>query len=121
MNISSVVVSTKPKDTKKVIDKLKKIDGVDYHMHDELGRVIVTIEAIDVSEEIKILKKIEKTEHVISADMSYTYAKDELEKERALIGKSDDKILEKLDEDANKTIYTGSIYNFLGDKEKKEK
>lgn len=118
MNVSSVVVLTKPKNLKKVIDELKKLEneGVDYHFHDELGRIIITIEAPNVSEEVAILKMIERMEHVISADMSYAYAEEELEREKDKVGKNDEKILEALDDDNEEIIYSGSVYNQLGKK-----
>ncbi|MFV0480500.1 MAG: chaperone NapD [Campylobacteraceae bacterium] len=115
MNISSIVVSTLPKNIEKVIERLKKIPHVDYHFHDEMGRIIVTIEAKNVSDEIAVLHKIEKVEGVISADMSYSYAEEELEKERALIGKNDKKIIKDLntEQDANDISYKGSVYTHL--------
>lgn len=44
MNISSIVVQTLPKYLDSVIENLKKSGVCDYHMHDEKGRIIITIE-----------------------------------------------------------------------------
>ena len=52
MNISSIVVQTLPKYLDSVIENLKKSGVCDYHMHDEKGRVIVTIEGENVEEEL---------------------------------------------------------------------
>lgn len=82
MNISGILVQTKPEFTEEVIQNIKKIDQCDYHMHDEKGRIVVTIEGKDVSEEIARLNELQKIDHVISADMMYAYAEDELDKER---------------------------------------
>ena len=78
MNISSIVVQTLPKYLDSVIENLKKSGVCDYHMHDEKGRVIVTIEGENVEEELKKLKVIEAIPHVISADMQMAYSEEEL-------------------------------------------
>lgn len=79
MNISSIVVQTKPEYLEDVINDLKACGVCDYHMHDELGRVIVTIEGAGVAEELKKLKVIESIPHVVSADMQMAYSEDELD------------------------------------------
>ena len=79
MNISSVVVQTVPKYLEEVVQSLKNCDACDYHMHDEKGRIIVTIEGDGVSEELKKMKVIEALPHVVSADMQMAYSEDELD------------------------------------------
>ncbi|MBT3280934.1 MAG: chaperone NapD [Campylobacteraceae bacterium] len=79
MNISSVVVQTVPKYLEKLVEDLKNCDACDYHMHDEKGRIIVTIEGDGVSEELKKMKVIEALPHVVSADMQMAYSEDELD------------------------------------------
>lgn len=79
MNISSVVVQTVPKYLDEVVESLKNSDACDYHMHDEKGRIIITLEGEDVSEELKKMKVIEMIPHVISAEMQMAYSEDELE------------------------------------------
>jgi len=116
MNISGIIVKTLPQYTNDLIEKLKKIQNVDYHFHDELGHIIVTIEAEDVSSEIALLSKIEKLPHVISAEMSYAYAEEELEKERDVILSSKDPVPNTLkDENINaKNIkYQGDVENYI--------
>ena len=73
MNISSIVVQTLPKYIDEVVESLKSCGVCDYHMHDEKGRIIITIEGDGVQEELKKLKVIEAIPHVISADMHKTY------------------------------------------------
>ena len=53
MNISSIVVQTVPKFLDEVVNALKNSDACDYHLHDEKGRIIITIEGEGVSEELK--------------------------------------------------------------------
>ncbi|NPA73759.1 MAG: chaperone NapD, partial [Epsilonproteobacteria bacterium] len=65
MNISSIVVQTLPKYLDEVVNSLKECEVCDYHFHDEKGRIIVTIEGEDVSEELKKLRVIEGLPHVI--------------------------------------------------------
>ena len=79
MNISSVVVQTVPKYLNEVVEALKNCDACDYHLHDEKGRIIITIEGADVSEELKKMKVIEMIPHVVSAEMQMAYSEDELE------------------------------------------
>ena len=78
MNISSIIVQTLPKYVNEVVVSLKNCDVCDYHMHDELGRIIITIEGTGVQEELKKLKVIEAIPHVMSADMQMAYSEDEL-------------------------------------------
>jgi nitrate reductase NapD len=79
MNISSVVVQTVPKYLDQLVEDLKNCDACDYHLHDEKGRIIVTIEGEGVSEELKKMKVIESLPHVVSADMQMAYSEDELD------------------------------------------
>jgi nitrate reductase NapD len=53
MNVSSVVVQTVPKYLDGLVEDLKNCDACDYHMHDEKGRIIITIEGEGVAEELK--------------------------------------------------------------------
>ena len=88
MNISSIVIRSLAEYTEQLVAALKKSDVCDYHLHDET-KIIVTIEGDGISEEIAKLKKIQAMEHVISADMMYSYSEEELDKEKDKIEKSD--------------------------------
>jgi nitrate reductase NapD len=79
MNISSIVVQTVPKYLDEVVEALKQTKECDYHMHDQSGRIIITIEAESVKEELEKLKVIEAIPHVIAADMQMAYSEDELD------------------------------------------
>lgn len=89
MNISSIVVQTKPEFLEQVIKDLKECGVCDYHMHDELGRIIVTIEGDGVSEELKKLKVIEAIPHIVSAEMQMAYSEDELDEHIDVLENSD--------------------------------
>jgi len=82
MNISSIVVQTTPKFLDGVLAELKAAEYCDYHFHDEMGRIIVTIEGEGVEEEIAKLTRIQEMPHVVAADMSFAYSEDELNAER---------------------------------------
>jgi len=79
MNVSSVVVQTVPKYLDGLVEDLKSCDACDYHMHDEKGRIIVTIEGENVGEELKKMKVIQALPHVVAADMQMAYSEDELD------------------------------------------
>ncbi|MDN5060365.1 chaperone NapD [Aliarcobacter butzleri] len=89
MNISSIVVQTLPKNLEEVVKALKASGICDYFMHDELGRIIVTIEGDGVQEELKKLKVIEAIPNVISADMQMAYSQEELDSHLEVLENSD--------------------------------
>ena len=88
MNISSIVIRTLPEHSENLVSELKKSEICDYYLHDET-KIIVTIEGEGISEEIAKLKQIQKMDHVIAADMMYSYSEDELDREKDKIEKSD--------------------------------
>lgn len=111
MNISSVVVQTVPKFLDKVVESLKNSDACDYHLHDEKGRIIITLEGVDVSEELKKMKVIEMIPHVISAEMQMAYSEDELEANMKKLENSDlvPKMLNDDNLDPRDIVYHGDL------------
>lgn len=111
MNISSIVVQTLPKFLDEVVQNLKECEACDYHFHDEKGRVIVTIEGEDVSEELGKLKIIEAIPHVISADMQMAYSEDELDANIKVINESDavPNLLKSEDVEIERVVYHGDL------------
>lgn len=122
MNISSVVAKVKPENLDTMIKCLGEIPHCEYHLHDELGRIILTIEAENLSEEMKTLKAIEATQGVLSAEMIYSYAKDELDSEREKLAQSPDvpAILQEEGVDAKDILYHGSVAHQVEKSMKKE-
>ncbi|MCF6364594.1 MAG: chaperone NapD [Bacteroidales bacterium] len=108
MALSSIIVQTKKEHIENVISSLKNSGLCEYHMNDEKGKIIITVEGKGVEEEISKLQKIQKIENVISAEMVYSYDEDELDKLRENI---DDKIPEWMnsDIDAKNIIYQGDL------------
>ncbi len=83
MNISSIVIQTKPEFVEGIIAICEASDFCDYHFHDvEKGKIVVTIEGESIDEEMAKMKKIEQIPHVICADMMMAYSEDELDAER---------------------------------------
>ena len=113
MNISSIVIRVLPEHCESTLEQMKSSDLCDYFMHDET-KIIVTIEGEDISEEIAKFKQIQKMDHVISADMMYSYSEEELDKEKDKIKKSGD-----INEWLNDTNQNAGLINYAGDLKKK--
>ncbi|MBC34482.1 MAG: nitrate reductase [Bacteroidetes bacterium] len=82
MNISSVVVQCKPESMDEVKRGLLKDDLCEIHLEDDKGRIIITLEGSGIEEEIAKLKKVQSIKGVISAEMMYSYAENELDQIR---------------------------------------
>lgn len=111
MNISSIVVQTLPKFLDEVVESLKNCDVCDYHLHDEKGRIIITIEGKGVEEELKKLKVIENIPHVASADMQMAYSEDELSDHMEVLDNAEivPKVLNDKDVDPRDIVYNGDL------------
>ncbi len=92
MNLSSIVIQTRPEHLESVLKIIKSSPDCEYHIHDEKGRIIVTIDGKDTEEEIGKLKKLQEIPYVVSAEMAFAYSEDELEAEREKLEKSKDNI-----------------------------
>ena len=111
MNISSVVILTKASNIEKVIQIINNSDFCEYHLHDEKGRIVVTIEGDNVGEETGKLKQIQSIPEVISAEMVYSYSEDELDKLKDNLENSDG-IPNWLNDDnikAENIVYNGDL------------
>lgn len=115
MNISSVIIKTN--DLSKCKEELSKIDGAEVALS-ENNTIIVVIQAEDVNQEIEIFNKIEKTKHVISASMHYSYIEDELRDDLANMNNSVNEILNDNSTPINKMQYSGSLYAMMNKKKK---
>ncbi|MGB0989313.1 nitrate reductase [Arcobacter sp. F155] len=110
MNISSIVVQTRPEYLDEVVEALKKCEVCEYHLHDEVGRVIVTIEGNGVQEELEKLRVIEAIPHIVSADMQMAYSEDELDEHMDVLNDAD-VVPKMLNEDipADQIVYRGDL------------
>ncbi|MCD4758650.1 MAG: chaperone NapD [Arcobacteraceae bacterium] len=111
MNISSIVVQTVPKYLDEVVASLKACEVCDYHMHDEKGRIIITIEGEGVKEELEKLRVIEAIPHVVAADMQMAYSEDELNEHMEVLDNADavPKMLNDDNIDLDNIIYRGDL------------
>lgn len=111
MNISSIVVQTLPKYVEEVVENLKKTPECDYHLHDEKGRIIITIEGEGVSEELEKLHVVEAIPHVIAADMQMAFSEDELDEHIEVINNADavPKMLNDDDIKVSDIVYNGDL------------
>ena len=70
MNLSAILVATKPENTLRMIDTLNGIQDVEVFHHDEsTGKIIIIQEAEAIHEEVDGLKKIKKLPGIIMAEM----------------------------------------------------
>ena len=111
MNVSSIVVQTIPKFLDEVVQSLKDCEVCDYHLHDEKGRVIITIEGEGVAEELEKLRVVEAIPHVIAADMQMAYSEDELDAHMEVINNQDvvPKMLNDDDIKVKDIVYNGDL------------
>ncbi|GAX87914.1 periplasmic nitrate reductase NapD [Lebetimonas natsushimae] len=110
MNISSVIVKTKPEHYDAVYMNLLESDLCDVHFGEkEKGIIIVTIEGESVEEEIKKVTAIEDMPYIISANMHMSYNEEELDKLREGIDLN--KTVEELNTEkkAEEIDYKGSL------------
>jgi len=98
MNLSSIVVQVKKVHLDEVIQAIIASEDFEYHLHDESGKIIVTIEGKNTEEEIGKLKKLNAIPNVISAEIAFAYSEEELEKERDNLEKIKDNIPEWLND-----------------------
>lgn len=115
MNISSVIVYIK-KGESKLKEEIEKIRGCEMHLIDQKkGVAIVSIEAENIDEEMKILNAISSLPSVLEAHLHYSYSEKELEQARENISNEISPILDDATpiEDVR---YSGSVYNQMNQK-----
>jgi periplasmic nitrate reductase NapD len=113
MNVSSIVVQTKPEQKEDVLELLENEKEIcDVFYHDEKGRIIVTIEGKNIEEEIRKLNILQKIPNVIAADMVYAYSEEELDADRDAFSFSDDSVPPILNNEnikAEDIVYQGNL------------
>lgn len=111
MNISSIVVQTVPKFLDDVVASLKACEACDYHLHDQKGRIIITIEGESVSDELAKMRIIESIPHIVSAEMQMAYSEDELDRHMEVLNDADlvPKMLHDDSMDVDNIVYRGDL------------
>lgn len=79
MNLSGILVMTKPEHQRRVVTAMEALEGVEVHQVDETtGRIVAVQEAESIHDEIEGVKRIKALPDVIMAEMVYHYlAEDE--------------------------------------------
>jgi len=118
MNVSSIVVQAMSEHIDGLVEHFKQADYCDYYMHDkQKGKIILVIEGENVEEEIEKLVKIQRTPHVMAADMMMTYQEEELDEEFRRL-EAQDPVPEVLNDDSidiRDIVYHGDLkYKNLG-------
>jgi nitrate reductase NapD len=72
MNVSGVLVVVPAADTAAAVEALGALPGVEvHHTHPETGRIVVTVEAETVPDEVEALQRIKALPGVVLAEMVY--------------------------------------------------
>lgn len=77
MNVSSIVVKTDPERLGDAIAEINAIDLCEVHFYDTEGQIIITIEGERIADQIETMKRIQDLPYVLSANLVYSYCKDE--------------------------------------------
>jgi nitrate reductase NapD len=112
MNISSIVIQCKSSNYDEIQKWCEESEICDFHFGEkEKGKIIVTIEGKDVSEEIGKLKAIQQVPGVIAADMMMTYQEDQLDEEIKILQEADPvpDLLKRDDVRAEDVVYHGDL------------
>ena len=70
MNISGVVVACRPEHLDPVAEAVQALPWAQVHHRDDLGRLVVTVEAADGDEGAAHLRELQQLEHVVMAEMA---------------------------------------------------
>lgn len=121
MNISSIVVKTKPECFENVKYMIENIQNCEVYLSDEKSsQIIVVLEVDSTEQEVAINNALEQLEGVVNANMHYTYQEDEL---NAQIRQIDGSLPEFLNNDEvplDSISYNGSVANLMGKKRLKK-
>ena len=82
MNISSVVIRTRPEQLATVRRQLAALPGVELHTETPDGRLVVTVEDTDVASAADTYVSLHNIDGVLGASLVYQYSDDGLEPER---------------------------------------
>jgi len=116
MNISSVVVITKPEKVKDVVKALEESGLCEVHLYDEQGRIVVIIEAEETNEEAFKLRQIQMIPDVLTANMVFSYSEEEWEKAQQYLEQLSNEVPDMLNDEnirAENIVYKGHIKGYI--------
>lgn len=73
MNISSIIVNSRPQDVAMLAGRLADLPGVDVHAQLADGRIVITVEDTPESAPTQTLMDLQNLPGVLSAAMVYNY------------------------------------------------
>lgn len=71
MDISGVLIQTRPENLQQVSGHLAKIPGVDIHLVDEKGRIVITVEKDNSHQLADAVLNLQSVVGVVSAQIVY--------------------------------------------------
>ena len=80
MNFSSVLIETEPHHLELLLTEISALPNTEVHFTDpDKGRIVVTLEAESVDDEVEELQRIKTLPQVLYAEMVYHYFENETE------------------------------------------
>ncbi|MFZ5574313.1 MAG: chaperone NapD [Pseudomonadota bacterium] len=77
MNLSGILVMTRPENLSAVAAELNALPGVEVHHEDAVGRLVAVLEAESVRAEADGLRRIKTIPGVLMAEMVFHYFEDD--------------------------------------------
>jgi len=85
MNISGVVVRTRPESVKDVAGRLRHLPGVALHAMTDDGRMVITVEDTTEGHPVsETVLSVETMDGVLSTSLAYHYCDDDLNEKEAM-------------------------------------
>jgi nitrate reductase NapD len=79
MVIAGLVVQCQPQSQQETVASLEAIEQVEVYGKDEKGNIVIVVDAESSTDLEKIVKKMEKLEHVLTVGLTYLNMEDEAE------------------------------------------
>lgn len=73
MNISSIIIHTRPQDSSRLLGKLADMPGVDVHAALDDGRIVITVEDTPENVPAETLMQVQNMQGVLNAALVYNY------------------------------------------------
>jgi nitrate reductase NapD len=73
MNISSIVIHTRPQDSSSLLGELAELPGVDVHAALADGRIVITVEDTPENSPAETLMYVQNMQGVLNAALIYNY------------------------------------------------
>jgi nitrate reductase NapD len=116
MNVSGVVVKTLPHRFNEARELLRAGRLCDVHFDDGQTTIIVTLEGSSAAEETRLLREIQALAPVLTAEMVFSYAEDELNELRQAVESDAGKVplfLEDHSLGAEEATYGGDVNRLM--------